>query len=103
MKVTVYVQMMNVERGDYQEVEVELGQRHRWKPNFMGMSIGWRHRTPEELIWEAGEDAERFINERRPGGTWIVAGFLNPDDLSGTEDNRAAQLWGKLEELEAAS
>lgn len=97
---TVYAQLLN-ERGDYQEVEVELGLRHGSKPRFMGITVGWKDPSFEQLLAEAGEDAERFTNERRPG-TWFVAGFLNPDDLSGTEADRAEELWRKLDELAAA-
>jgi hypothetical protein len=66
----------------------------------MGIAIGWKDPTPEQLLMEAREDAERMANERPPEGWpadkptvgWKVVGLLTTDDLSGTQAERAA-MW----------
>ena len=90
MKVTAIAQLVN-ELGDYREVEVELGHRHRWKPRLILM-------TPfEQLIAEAHEDAERIANERppdgwpadRPTGTWVVVNFFTRDSATALQPEGA--------------
>ena len=81
MKVTVIAQLMN-EQGNYHEVEVELGRRHRWKPRFMGIAL-WKEPTPQELLVEAAEDAVSSAESWLPG-TWTVWNMEIPETLAST-------------------
>ena len=104
MKYTLIAALMN-EQGDYHEVEVEVGRRHKWKPRFMGIAVGWKDATPEQMIEEAYEDAVRSTSERLPG-TWTVMEMFDPKDLVGTTlEERYALLLRVIEhnrEVEAA-